>query len=248
MTDLGDVKEFWEAHVNNEYYTKLERASQPYFQEIETRRYRYHYHLPALFERIGGGEGLRLLEVGCGIGIDTVMLARAGFDVTAIDLTEAAVGVARQRARRLELDIDYRVGNCEQLGFDDEAFDVVYSFGVIHHTPDMQSAVGEIHRVLKPGGRAHIMIYSRFSLVNLVHVLGRVPYESPRNMKDHCPVVVRSSRRDAGRLFSAFRRVSVHADYPFTYGMRCVSRMVPRCVQRALGRVIGWHLMIEAVK
>ena len=88
--DLEGVRSFWERHVNNEYYTREERGSESYFREIEARRYAYHYHLPELFERIArrGVDGRRLLEIGCGIGIDTLRLARLGFrEVVAVDLT-----------------------------------------------------------------------------------------------------------------------------------------------------------------
>ena len=188
MSGIGKVRHFWETHVNNEYYTRFDRASGEYFEEITRKRYAYHYHLVQLFDRMGPGEGKRLLEVGCGIGIDTVALARRGFDVTAVDLTEAAIEIARGRAADLGLAIDYRVGNCEELAYPESSFDVVYSFGVIHHTPDMRGAVREVHRVLKPGGVAYIMVYSRCSLVNLVHFVGRIPFESPRNARDRCPV------------------------------------------------------------
>ncbi|MEM7395957.1 MAG: hypothetical protein AAF492_26790, partial [Verrucomicrobiota bacterium] len=103
-------------------------------------------------------------------------------------------------------------------------------------------------RVLKPGGKAWIMIYARVSLVNLIHVLFRLPYESPRDLEDHCPVVLRTGVKEARGLFSPFKEVRIHKDYPFTYGMRSISRFVPVALQKMSGRLIGWHLMIEATK
>lgn len=248
VSNKENVKGFWESHVNNEYYTSYSRSTKEYFDDITEKRYRYHYHLPKLFRRMGSGAGRRLLEVGCGIGIDTVSLARRGYQVTAVDLTESAIEIARKRAVVEGLEIDYRTGDGESLDFDEATFDVVYSFGVIHHTPDMEKAVREIHRVLKPGGRAYVMVYARHSLVNFIHAVFSIPYESPRNLRDHCPVVIRSTKRDLRRLFSGFGSLSIHKDYPFTYGMRALSRFVPVPLQEGLGRVIGWHLMIEAEK
>jgi hypothetical protein len=92
------------------------------------------------------------------------------------------------------------------------------------------------------------MIYHRHSLVDVVHRLLRLPYESPRHLRDHCPVVNRYTRAEARALFAAFTSVHVQTDYPFTYGMRHFSRFIPIAVQRALGRAIGWHLMIDARK
>jgi ubiquinone/menaquinone biosynthesis C-methylase UbiE len=244
---VKSVKDFWETHVNNEYYTEEERASEAYLSEIEDRRYRWHYHLGDVFAQLQGSQG-RLLEVGCGIGVDSIQLARCGFDVTGVDLTESAIEVARESARRRGVRIDFRVGNAEGLDFPDASFDAVYSFGVLHHTPNIERAVAEVHRVMKPGARAYVMLYHRWSLVNLVHRTLRLPYESPRNRKDHCPVVYTFSRRTAGRLFAQFSDVSVTAAYPFTYGFGSVGTRSPLWLRRSLGRVIGWHLMITAVR
>lgn len=249
--DLGAVRRFWEDHVNNEYFTRSERGSPEYFEEIERRRYRHHYHLPPLFESMAAaGRGRRLLEVGCGIGIDTLRLARLGFgEVVGIDLTEVAVEVAAERARREGLGgVRFEVGNAEALPFEDGAFDLVYSFGVLHHTPGIERAVAEVHRVLAPGGTAYVMLYHSRSLVSLIHQALRLPYESPKGLRDHCPVVYRFTRAEARALFGAFDPVRIETAYPFTYGMRSVGRLVSRPLERWLGRRIGWHLMIEATK
>jgi ubiquinone/menaquinone biosynthesis C-methylase UbiE len=243
--NLESVKDFWETHVNNEYYTDEERASEAYFSEIETQRYRWHYHLRDLFRSLEGSQG-RLLEVGSGIGVDSIQLARCGFDVTAVDLTDSAIRVARQFAQHRGVAIDFRLGNAEQLNFPDESFDAVYSFGVLHHTPDIEKAVTEVRRVLKPGGTAYIMLYHRDSVVNLAHKVLRLPYESPKDRKDHCPIVHRFSRRGAKRVFRQFSRVSVRAEYPFTYGFGPLGSRTPLGLRRALGRAVGWHLMITA--
>jgi SAM-dependent methyltransferase len=239
------VKDFWEGHVNNEYYTDAQRASEEYFREIEERRYETHYHLDELFQSLAGSSG-KLLEVGCGIGVDSIRLAKCGFDVTAVDLTENALAVARENAARAGVSIDFRLGNAEGLDFPDATFDAVYSFGVLHHTPDIVAAVAEVHRVLKPGGVAYVMLYARDSVVNAVHKTFRLPYESPRDRKDHCPVVYTFSRSGVRELFGAFSDVSVHTDYPFTYGFGPLTTKTPLSVRRALGRAVGWHLMITA--
>ena len=246
-TTLESVRSFWESHVNNEYYTREDRGSAKYFEEIESRRYRWHYHLLDLFAGLQGGSG-RLLEVGCGIGVDSIRLARCGFDVTALELTDSAVAVAREFARARGVDVDFQIASAESLPFEDETFDAAFSFGVLHHTPQVEKAVAELWRVLKPGAHAYVMLYHRNSLVNLVHCALRLPYESPRNMKDDCPVVYTFSKRGAARLFRSFRSVHIRSAYPFTYGFRRVTFWVPNRVQRVLGRSIGWHLMIRATR
>jgi ubiquinone/menaquinone biosynthesis C-methylase UbiE len=243
---VKSVKDFWESHVNNEYYTTADQASDAYFDEIESRRYQWHNHLRDLFSSLKGSRG-RLLEVGCGIGVDSIQLAKCGFDVTACDLTENAIRVAKEFATRRGVDVDFVVGNAEGLDFPDESFDAAYSFGVLHHTPDISRAVEEVRRVLRPGGTAYVMLYHKYSLVNLVHRVLRLPYESPRDRKDHCPVVYTFSRNGVRRLFSGYSHVEVRASYPFTYGFGPLGRL-PVWLLRPLGRAIGWHLMITAVR
>ena len=241
------VRAFWEDHVNNEYYTHEKRANVAYFDEIERRRYRWHYHLKELFERLAGSEG-NLLEIGCGIGVDSIQLARCGFRVTAIDLTQSAIEIAKRHGAYRLVDIDFQTGNAEALAFANNSFDAVYSFGVLHHTPDMPKAITEVHRVLKLGGTAYLMIYHRQSIVDWVHRLFHLPYESPRNLKDHCPVVYRLTRWEAASYFRAFSHISIEVAYPFTYGFRYLSYFIPTGIQKAVGRHLGWHLMIRAVK
>jgi ubiquinone/menaquinone biosynthesis C-methylase UbiE len=244
---VDQVRSFWESHVNNEYYTREARGSAEYFDEIERRRYRCHYHLPELFRSLQG-KGGKLLEIGCGIGVDSVQLANTGFEVTAVDLTEAAIDVARRFAEARGVSIDFRTANAERLDFPSGMFDAVYSFGVLHHTPDVERAVGEVRRVLKPGGTAYIMLYHHNSLVGAVHRLFNLPYESPRHLKDHCPVVYTYTRRSVRGLFRKFSTIEVHAEYPFTYGFRYMTAWIPLPLVKAMGRGFGWHLMIRATR
>lgn len=244
---LAAVRAFWEGHINNEYYTGAARGSDEFFAEIDQRRYHWHYHLVDLFQELQGSSG-RMLEIGCGMGMDSVRLARCGFEVTAIDLTEPAIALARQWAARAGCAIDFRLGNAEALEFPDRSFDAVYAFGVLHHTPNPVRAIGEVFRVLRPGGVAHIMLYHKVSLVHLTHQLLRLPYESPGHYRDHCPIVETFTKAQARRLFACFGDVTIRVCYPFTYGFRSVVSWIPGPARRALGRMVGWHLMIRAVR
>jgi ubiquinone/menaquinone biosynthesis C-methylase UbiE len=244
---IETVHDFWNMHVNNEYYTAERRASEAYFDEIETRRYAWHYHLRELFDSLQGSHG-KLLEIGCGIGVDSIQLAKCGFDVTAIDLTENALAIAKDYAALRNVAIDFRLGNAERLEFEDASFDAVYSFGVLHHTPDIEASVAEVHRVLRPGGKAYVMLYHKYSIVNAVHRTFRLPYESPHDRDDHCPVVYTYSRRGIRQLFSGFANVTVEAAYPFTFGFGSVATRAPLAVRKVMGSVVGWHLLLTAVR
>src|SRR5258708_17977201 len=107
--------------------------------------------------------GARLLEVGCGMGTDLLQFARGGASVTGVDLTPLSIQISQQHFAVYGMRGDFAISDAEHLPFADESFDVVYSNGVLHHTPDTAGAVCEIHRVLKPGGLARVMLYYRHS-------------------------------------------------------------------------------------
>ncbi|MCM3902206.1 MAG: class I SAM-dependent methyltransferase [Pyrinomonadaceae bacterium] len=104
-----------------------------------------------------------MLEVGCGLGTDGAQFAGAGADYTGVDLTDAAIELAQKRFELFNLPGNFQTADAENLDFADNSFDLVYSHGVLHHTPDTERAIREIHRVLRPGGRAVVMLYHRDS-------------------------------------------------------------------------------------
>jgi SAM-dependent methyltransferase len=156
------VRAFWQEHPCGTKFSDAEMGTRKFFDRIEAHRYGKEWHIPAAAD-FAGARGLKVLEIGCGLGTDGAQFARAGADYTGIDLTEASIELARKRFELSGLQGEFRVADAEQLDFADGTFDLVYSHGVLHHTPDIEAAVREIHRVLKPGGRAIVMLYHRGS-------------------------------------------------------------------------------------
>ena len=156
------VRAFWQAHPCGTKFSDAEIGTREFFARIEAHRYAKEWHIPEAAD-FAGARGLRVLEIGCGLGTDGVRFAKAGADYTGVDLTDAAIELARKRFELSGLRGELRVSDAENLDFADESFDLVYSHGVLHHTPDIAHAVSEIHRVLKPGGRAIVMLYHRDS-------------------------------------------------------------------------------------
>jgi ubiquinone/menaquinone biosynthesis C-methylase UbiE len=109
--------------------------------------------------------GKRVLEIGVGLGADHQLLAEAGAVLDGIDLTQRAVDHTGERFRQLGLTSNLQRADAENLPFADRSFDMVCSWGVIHHTPDTKRAAREIIRVLKPGGTFKVMIYNKHSIV-----------------------------------------------------------------------------------
>lgn len=156
------VRAFWQAHPCGTKFADAEPGSQKFYELVEQHRYAKEWHIPEA-ANFAGTKGLKVLEIGCGLGTDGAQFAKAGADYTGIDLTDAAVDLARRRFAVTNLPGKFKTADAENLDFENESFDLVYSHGVLHHTPDTARAVKEIHRVLRPGGRAVVMLYHRDS-------------------------------------------------------------------------------------
>lgn len=156
------VRAFWQDHPCGTKFADAEPGSRKFYELVEDHRYKKEWHIPAA-AGFAQTKDLAVLEIGCGLGTDGAQFAKAGANYTGVDLTEAAVNLARRRFEIFNLRGSFRVADAERLDFPDNAFDLVYSHGVLHHTPDTQAAVCEIHRVLRPGGRAVVMLYHRDS-------------------------------------------------------------------------------------
>jgi SAM-dependent methyltransferase len=156
------VRAFWQEHPCGTKFSAAEVGTREFFDRVEAHRYGKEWHIPIAAD-FSSTRGLKVLEIGCGLGTDGAQFAKAGADYTGIDLTEASIELARKRFELAGLTGEFQVADAENLDFGDETFDLVYSHGVLHHTPDTARAVREIHRVLKPGGRAIVMLYHRGS-------------------------------------------------------------------------------------
>ena len=209
------VRAFWQAHPCGTKFSDAEMGTHDFFQRVEAHRYEKEWHIPEA-AGFAGARGLRVLEIGCGLGTDGAQFARAGADYTGVDLTDAAVELARERFRLFDLPGEFRIADAERLEFPDASFDLVYSHGVLHHTPDTAGAVREIHRVLRPGGRAIVMLYHRGSYnyrvgirilrragagllkteggIRLVHRLTGEPIDS---LREHAALIKRPSNNQS---------------------------------------------------
>lgn len=253
-TTLKDVHDYWNEFVNDTEVTDLPVGTPEFFDALERYRYDKIDYLKD-YVQFSRYKGKRVLEIGCGVGIDLLQFARAGAHVSAIDLTENAVKLAQANLGRDGYGGDIRVGNAEALDFADNAFDVVYSHGVLHHTVDTEKAVSEVHRVLRFGGEAVIMLYNRHSWFNLVAAVSGTPIEHPDR---DAPIVRRYTTRECRRLFRRFRDVRIHVD---RFPKRTVKFdnlfsklnnyvLVPffEYLPNFIKRPFGWHIMIRAVK
>ena len=243
-----EIQNFWTRNVNAESIlgkriTEFERGSHEYFQDLENQRYRSHRHLLPWITAMK--KNCSVLEIGCGIGLDSFLMAKHGLRLTSIDLTHIAVKTASERFCRGQLDTDFVVADAENLPFPDQCFDYVYSFGVLHHVSDTERSLDEVYRVLKKNGEARVMLYNRISLNELVHQLTRIPFEDADEV---CPVARRFTKAEVRKMMARFSQVTMELKYAFGEGYGILFRIIPGWLYDLVSRYFGWHIMIIAVK
>lgn len=245
--NLEAISTYWNDHIHD-----LEIATEPagtagFFRQLDEYRFDKLKYLPQVVD-FNGYAGQRLLEVGCGVGLDLARFCRGGAQVTGIDIAETAVVLAQQNFVQQGLDADLCVMNGEALQFTDCSFDVVYAHGVLQYTADPEKMVREIYRVLRPRGRAILMVYNRHSWLNAMSKFMNVGLEH-----EDAPVLRKYTVAEFRDLLRPFTEVEIVPDrFPVKtrlhrglkatlYNDVFVSafNMLPRQWVRPL----GWHLM-----
>lgn len=164
IADLkDDVRNFWNAEPCGSRYLG-ELAD---FESHARARYELEPYIPE-FAQFSSSRGLKVLEIGVGMGADYLEWLKAGANATGVDLSAISMERARRRCELAGHQADLRVADAEHLPFADNTFDIVYSYGVMHHSPDTAQCLREARRVLKPGGEARIMVYHHPSITGLM--------------------------------------------------------------------------------
>jgi len=267
-TTIETVQRYWDARPCNIRHSAKEVGSKEYFDEVEARKYLVEPHIPG-FAEFGRWRGKRVLEVGCGIGTDSINFARAGAQLTAVDLSAESLRIARERADVMGVGdrIDFRQANAEELTsvVDDGPYDLVYSFGVIHHTPHPEAALRQMRALIAPGGTLKLMVYHRRSWkafwILALQERGKF-WRADELIAKHseaqtgCPVTFTYTRGEGRELLerNGFEAADVHVDHVFPYRIpdyveyRYVKepyfRWMPQPLFRAFERRFGWHLLI----
>jgi len=270
-TPINAVRDYWNARPCNIRHSPKPVGTREYFDEVEARKYMVEFHIPG-FADFARWKGKKVLEIGCGIGTDTMNFARAGAEVTAVDLTEKSLEVARQRAKVFGLDdrITFYQANAERLSetVPVQKYDLVYSFGVIHHTPHPENVLEEIRKhYLKPDSTVKIMVYNRWSwkVLWILFVYGKGQFwKLNRLVADYseaqtgCPVTYSYSRAAGRELLEqhGLEVTDISVDHIFAYEIPeyvqyrykkvWYYRWMPDFLFRALERAFGWHLCLTA--
>jgi ubiquinone/menaquinone biosynthesis C-methylase UbiE len=252
--DIATVQEYWDRRPCNIRHSIAEIGSKEYFNDVEERKYFVEPHIPgfALFERWAGK---RVLEIGCGIGTDAVNFARAGADYTAVELSEVSLALTRSRFATFGLTGTFYNANAEQLTavIEQQNFDLVYSFGVIHHTPNQRAVLEQARRVIRDDGELRIMLYAQNSWKAIMIEAG---FDQPE-AQTGCPIATLYTREMIENLLHGlFRVTSAEQAHIFPYRIDKYIRyeyevepwfaaMSPDMF-KALERRLGWHYLIVA--
>ena len=206
-------------------------GSREYFDQVEARKYLVESHIPG-FADYPRWAGRRVLEIGCGLGTETMNFARAGARVTAVDLSSRSLELARQRAEVFGLQdrITFIEADAERLAefVEPSPYDLVYSFGVIHHTPHPGKVLDEIRKYMTPESMVKIMVYNRWSwkVLWILFVYGKCQFWKLNGLiaeyseaQTGCPVTYSYSRAEGWRWLAeyGFRTTDATVDHIFPY-------------------------------
>ena len=252
---VDTVKAYWDARPCNIRHSSKPVGSKEYFDEVESRKYYVEPHIPgfAQFER---WRGKKVLEVGCGIGTDTINFARAGAEVTAVDLSDKSLAIARQRAEVFGLAdrIRFRQANAELLteAVPVEKFDLVYSFGVLHHTPNPPRVIDCIREYMGADSEFRMMVYAKNSWKRIMIDAG---FDQPE-AQFGCPIAFTYTREEVSQLLNGFEVTTIEQEHIFPFVIEKYVKYeyevvpwfaaMPREMFRELEKALGWHLLVTA--
>jgi ubiquinone/menaquinone biosynthesis C-methylase UbiE len=211
---LEQVQRYWTENVNTtQFWTgdPSEIGTAKFFDQVSKYIRKNYAHRYRLIESESAKyPGGHLLEIGCGAGWESVAWAKAGMKVNSIDLSENALKLAKKNVEHNQVDVDLRHANAEDLPFEDNTFDIVVSFGVLHQTQSTQRAINEAKRVLKPGGEMIVTLYYKYSWKIILTKVGHVNFEFSH---EDSPITRLYTKKQLKELFSNFNETKVFLDY-----------------------------------
>ena len=264
---IDQVRAYWNRRPCNVRHSTSPVGSKEYFDEVEARKYFVEPHIPA-FADFARWRGKKVLEIGCGIGTDSINFARAGADVTVVDLSDESIELCKRRFAVYGLQAKFFLGDAEELSkvVPVEKYDLIYSFGVIHHTPRPERVIEQIKLYCKPTTELRLMLYAKWSwkVVWIILKYGKgAIWRSDELVSKYSeaqtgsPVTYYYSFRGVRWLLRDYDVTDMHKDHIFPYEIdkyvkyeyRWVwyFRWLPTPWFSWLERRLGWHILIKAV-
>ena len=249
---IEDVRDFWERRPCNIRHSDKDVGTIEYFKEVSFKKYYVEPHILD-FADFQNWEGQNVLEIGCGIGTAAQSFAENGAIYTGIDISPTAIDICMDRFQVLNLSGHFEVQNCEDLKVA-QKYDLVYSFGVLHHTPDITKAITNIYNILKPGAIFKLMLYAKNSWKNMCIEEGLDQPEA----QSGCPIANTYTHDDVYMLLKDFHEIDIVQTHVFPYKIEPYRRheyikheyfeYMPPNVFSCFEKNLGWHLCITCKK
>lgn len=251
-SDIEDVQAYWDRRPCNIRHSTAPIGTREYFDQVEARKYRVEPHIP-VFSEFEAWRGKKVLDIGCGIGTMAVSFARAGADYTGVELSGTSLNLARTRFETYGLSGRFFQGNAEELsGFlPVEAYDLVYSFGVIHHSPRPERIVNQVRRYMGRHSEFRLMLYAANSWKSIMIQAG---FDQPE-AQSGCPIATTFTHSDIRRLLDGFEILDLRQEHIFPwvvepylrheYVLQPWFKAMPPEMFRALESNLGWHTLVR---
>lgn len=250
---IDDVAAYWENRPCNIRHSPLPVGTREYFDACEKRKRAIEPHITP-FAEYDKWKGKRVLEIGVGLGVDAINFARAGADYHGVELSEVSLALAKKRFELYELKGTLYLGNAEHLTdvVPVQPFDLVYSFGVIHHTPNPEAVVQSVKSYMNAESEFRLMLYAKNSWKRIMIEAGLDQPEA----QSGCPVANTYTHDDVRELLSDYDVFSIEQAHIFPYIVEKYKQYeyewqpwfeaMPTTIFRALEKNLGWHTLIKA--
>ena len=250
---IEEVKQFWDNRPCNIRHSDKEVGTKEYFLEVERKKFKVEPHI-LKFTEFTRWEGKKVLEIGCGLATVGVNFAFHGADYTGVELSAESLSLAKKRFEVFGYEGKFYSGNAEELSsfVPTGTYDLIYSFGVIHHSPHPEKIISEIKKYMNENSVLKIMLYAKNSWKNYMIDAGLDQPEAQYG----CPIANTYTKQDVVKLLDGYEVISIEQDHIFPYQIEPYKRgeyvkqpwfseMSPKMF-RTLEKNLGWHLLITA--
>jgi 2-polyprenyl-3-methyl-5-hydroxy-6-metoxy-1,4-benzoquinol methylase len=253
IATIEEVKKFWNDCPCNVRHSSKEIGTKEYFNEVERKKFTAEPHI-LKFTDFPKCQGKKVLEIGCGLATVGANFAFHGADYSGVELSEKSLSLAKKRFEVFGLDGKFYSGNAEELSsfVPIETYDLVYSFGVIHHSPHPEKIIFEIKKYMNKNSVLKIMLYSKDSWKNYMIEAGLDQPEAQYG----CPIANTYTKENVVELLDGYEVVSIEQDHIFPYQIEPYKRgeyikqpwfeSMPSEMFKTLEKNLGWHLLITA--
>jgi UDPglucose 6-dehydrogenase len=252
--NIQKVYEYWNNRPCNIKHSNKEIGTKEYFEEVSERKYKVEPHI-LKFANFSQYKNKSVLEVGCGIGTAAQSFIENGAIYTGIDLSDKSVELTKQRLSVFGLKGDVLQGNIEEIyDLNGKQFDLIYSFGVLHHTPNTEKAIQNIYKMLKQGGEFKLMMYAKNSWKYFEIQEGLDQYEAQNGV----PIAKTYTKEDIQVLLKDFNDINIWQTHIFPYKIESYKNYIyekkdyfknmPDELFECLEKNLGWHLCISCKK